>query len=217
MKISLSGKITVGIVCLIAISLIIIVSMLDGSGNTSQEQILHPDTGDTEYSSGLQLPDSTFDISEYQTGILKNRTIIHVTDDDLAVFPALAKILGSADTNARPWGVNGQRHAGSFKENSTRFYDFNRAVCKNVSLDKCFTNPPLYEYNGRFFVIFSQYYGSHSTARPTPTNTPVLPVASTPTRVTNTTITLYFNESGNQTYEDESTPVPPVATTPTRI
>jgi hypothetical protein len=126
-----------------------------------------PDIDNTEYPSGLYLPDASFDVSEYQTDILKNRTIIHVTDDELKVFPALKKILDGVGTNARVWGINGQRHIGNFEGNMTQYYDFNHAVCKNVTLDICFANPPLYEYNERYFLIFGEYYHSHSTISPT--------------------------------------------------
>ncbi len=167
MKISRSGKITIGVVYLIAISLIITIFLLNGPGNNPKGQIPYQDTGDTEYSSDLYPPDASFEISEYQEGILRNMTIIHVTDDDLGVFPALKKIFETAGTNTRVWRGKGQRLAGNFEANMTQYSHFNHAVCNNVTLDICFANPPLYEYNGKYFLIFSEYYHSHSTARPT--------------------------------------------------
>jgi hypothetical protein len=116
---------------------------------------------------GSDIPDAWFDISEYKPDALKNRTLMHMTDEELDELPGLEKIFHTADSNTRLWSVIGQRYTGGFDGNMTRFYRFNKVICNNSPLDICFANPPLFEYNGRNFTISVDEYHSHTTAPPT--------------------------------------------------
>ncbi len=167
MKITQSIKKQVLVLCILALCIIVLILSLNGWGIVSTgffPQIYRPNI---ELSDGLFPPDARFSVSEYKPDVMKNRTIIHVTDDELQVFTDLKRIFRGPDTNAGSWNVDGQRYIGGFEGNMTQYYNFNLAVCKNVTIDKCFENPPLYEYEGRFFLISGEYFHSHSTARPT--------------------------------------------------
>ncbi len=125
------------------------------------------------YPAGSDMPDAWFEISEYQPDALKNRTLIHLSDEDLDELPGLEKIFLSANSNTRAWSVIGQRYTGGFDGNMTRFYHFNKVICDNSPLDICFAQPPLFEYHGRNFTLSADEYHSHTTAPPTlPVHTP---------------------------------------------
>ncbi len=167
MKINVTRDQTIILLGIFVFSVIIIFISLYVPGmplNGSSPSVGVSETGSL---SGSEVTDSWFDVSEYQQNSLQNRTVFHITDDELKPFPDLKKIFRDAETNTRPWSVIGQRYAGGFDGNMTRYLNFVQTICNNTTLDVCFAHPPLYEYDGRYFTLSPESYFSHSTAPPT--------------------------------------------------
>ena len=101
-----------------------------------------------------------FEIYEWNLSIAKNRTIIHVTDEELKGVPDIMKSMQELNSNSEVWD-HGQRFVKEFDGNFSDLDRFNLAVCKNRTLDICYANPPLFEYQGRYYYVSSDYIGAY--------------------------------------------------------
>jgi len=111
-----------------------------------------------------KLIDVHYEIQEWDLSLVHNhnRTIIHVTHDELKEFPDFERALIESTTNVRAWSY-GTRVVKWFDGNDSEYIRFHIVACKNQTLFECYPNPPVYEYNGQYYTISADTIGSHTT------------------------------------------------------
>jgi len=112
----------------------------------------------TLFSAGVQqqkTPDSqvrlaSCEVHEFDQNLTLDMTIIHVTDNELSVFPALRGSLKEADRNSAPV-PDGSRLIRVFRADMDDYYRFVHVICGNMTPAECFPRPPVYEFNGQYY------------------------------------------------------------------
>jgi hypothetical protein len=149
--------------------------LLPGDSHRNQPQDLQPPP---EILRQISRDCSGYVIREIQTGYLSpSATIVHLTPDTLANFPAIKRDLQNATTlpagdrygpNTIDW-FNGRRHVGTF-DNDAQYYEFRNLSCKHSPDPKCnplnFTQE--FEYTGRYFEVlcYPSFAGAHDNLPP---------------------------------------------------
>lgn len=120
---------------------------------------------------GKHLPDNHkivnahFEIQEWDLSSLRNRTIVHVTFDQLKDFPDFERSMHGVINGSGTWSY-GHRVVAWFEGNESDLYRFNRVACRNETRDlaDCYPDPPVFEYHGQYYTISSDLMGSHRLA-----------------------------------------------------
>jgi hypothetical protein len=106
---------------------------------------------------GEKLNDIQCVVQEWNLSFVHNRTIVHVTYDELKEFPDFESAMQGVNNDPGAWSY-GTRVVKWFDGNDSEYIRFHHTVCKNKTMAECFPNPPIFEYHGQYYSIsFDRY------------------------------------------------------------
>ncbi len=117
--------------------------------------------------------DANCEIQEFNRTIVRNYTIVPLTEEDLKPYPEFGQYFESTENVTPVWGNDGTRLVVDFDCNESvaiRFYSLSRKYEE-------FPNQPVFEYHGRYYNVYFNSYIWHSlTEMPTQPRTSTQPI-----------------------------------------